>query len=98
MANINKAKFIGTCDRVRRSEEGEANWQQMMARRKLFKLDMMMDRVDFSGVLDDGETVNQWLSDILKYDPSFECYLSQWGAQECYFIQVAGFEYIFVNN
>lgn len=84
--------YLGQCDRVRKSAGGEAFWQQLMKERQPVDCEELAEVVDLSTFpLDDGETFEQWLADNQRADPDTGCYRSG----PYYFIQTAGFEFIF---
>jgi len=81
--------FLGVCDRFRKTEEGEAKWQEMMATKKKTSEKKFMELCDVSIILDDGETWREY-KDAAKSDP-IKFYES---ANGLYFFQTAGFEFI----
>jgi hypothetical protein len=87
-------KYIGLCDLLRRTPEGENNWQIMMENKKLVPEKDFITQCDFSPLLDEGETI----LDFLHYhsdDPDSNFYESIWDKIPCIFFQSAGFEYVF---
>lgn len=90
-------RFIGTCDRIRMTDTGEQNWRLMVIDKMPMTFEDFEAMADRS-VLDDGESMSQWIGDIRKSDPEAEAYRSNWGNKECIFLQTAGFEYIFVKE
>ena len=81
---------MGQCDRVRRTEEGEEFWQQMMKRREEVPETQVLANVDPSPLLDDDETWEDWRDSNLQQDPDLNYYRSG----SIYFLQTAGFEFI----
>jgi len=51
--------------------------------------------VDFSKILDDDETPEEWLKNALRSDPESGAYKSNWGNELTLLFQTAGFEFIF---
>ena len=84
-----KVPFIGTCDRVRRKPKGEDFWQCMMGSRKKTSEREFLRNVDLRDMLDADETWKEWKesqADIIKYYKAED---------NVYFLQTAGFEFIF---
>lgn len=86
-----KMAYCKSCDRFRRTEEGEKFWQEMMASRKEISEKSFLSRVDVSGLLDPGETWNDYIENARMQD-DVKFYESKNGA---IFLQTAGFEFIF---
>ena len=83
-----KLPFMGTCDRVRRTPKGEDFWQCMMSNKKKISEREFLKNVDLSDMLDPDETWEEWKgsqADVIKYYKS----------DDVYFLQTAGFEFIF---
>jgi len=98
-----KLIYLGQCDELRRqcfpssmagTSRGEDLWQRMMLLRQSISLEEFEDACDISDLLDEDETLEQFLAD----DPKSGAYLSYWGNQKCMFIQSSGFEFIFTSN
>ena len=53
--------------------------------------------VDMTPLLDEGETAQSFLAEALRSDPGAGVYRSWWGGMRCWFLQAAGFEFIFVQ-
>lgn len=92
----NVGRFIGTCDRVRRSGN-DALWHKMIAQARKITPQQFLSNVDLSDALDDGETAEEWLGDIMRSEPNATTYESTWGDRRCWFIESAGFEFIFAE-
>jgi len=86
-----KLKFIGTCDRIRKTTKGEDFWQDMMANREAISEKDFLKNVDLSDMLDDGETWDDYKSGL---SDDIDFYKS--GSE--YFFQTAGFEFIWAKN
>jgi len=94
---FDKKKYIGQCDALRRNCDVNENlWHQMMENKKEISIDEFIENVDFSSLIDEDETVESFILDAKKSDPTTAAYISNWGEQECMFFQTAGFEFIFV--
>lgn len=86
-----KFKFFDQCDRFRCNPRREGQWQSMMRNKKKITQQEFERHVDPSGILDPGESLTDWIS--TSGDGQF--YKSQIGDETVYFIQAAGFEFIF---
>ncbi len=87
--------FIGTCDRLRiNNPANELKWHDMIKNKKEIPLYRFLYDVDFSGALDDGETITEFIDAM----PNGIAYTSNWGNKKCMFLQDldTNFEYIFV--
>lgn len=91
-------EYIGQCDLLRRKcDDNEQYWHEMMRQKSKISIKSFLKLVDMSPLLDDGETARDWL-EYNSNDPDFAAYKSKWGQNECIFVQVAGFEFIFVKK
>lgn len=86
-------KYLGQCDKLRQTEEGESNWQEMMkdpleTTRKAF-----IESCDITPLLDEDEEEHNYLNDLDKQGAKY--FVSDWNNEMCLFIQVAGFEFVF---
>jgi hypothetical protein len=81
-----KTKFLGSCDRVRKTPEGEALWQQMMAGKQSISEGEFLEKADRYDILDKGE-----LWDDYKATHTDIQYFKSGGL---YFFQTMGFEFI----
>lgn len=91
-------QYIGQCNIVRRcGPEHEERWQHMIASSKSVPLDEFVEKVDMTPLLDEDDTPASYLRDATRADPTTRTYRSVWGDQACYFLQTAGFEFIFVE-
>lgn len=86
-----KAKFKGTCDRVRKTQEGEQFWQDMMNSKKEIKESEFLKAVDIKVVLDEGETWKEYKQNAKDQGDPIKYYKSN---GNIYFFQTAGFEFI----
>jgi hypothetical protein len=92
------SRYIGQCNIVRsKNTSNEAKWQAMMKCARPVSAKTFLENVDISYLLDEGETAEEWISEQTKQDSSTGFYRSRWGAEPAWFIQTAGFEFIFVD-
>jgi hypothetical protein len=90
-----KLPYLGQCDKLRRKDGGEEYWQEMMSNKKEVDIEEFEDNTDFKAILDeDEETTEGFTSD----DPDSKAYKSEWNKKPAYFLQTAGFEFIFANQ
>ena len=93
---MSQAQFLGTCDRVRRTDEGEADWHIMMAYRVEISQDEFLSSVAFTGVLDEGETFDEFTEIAEREgDPCRFFKTEMPDGLTRFHIQQAGFEWIF---
>jgi len=93
---MSRAKFIGTCDRVRRTDEGEADWHTMMAYRVEIQEDEFLSSVLVFDMLDDGETFQDFTDTAEgEGDPCRFFKTEMPDGMTRFHIQQAGFEWIF---
>ena len=90
---MGKYRYLGQCDRLRMCGD-EESWQTMMAQKQPISKEEFETRCDLSQLLEDDET----LDDFIAGDPDAAFYKSVWGDKPAYFIQTAGFEFIFTSN
>lgn len=94
-----RASYIGQCDQLRRGNaDNEAKWHAMMERRAEVTFPSFVRNVDMSPLLDEGDTPESYIALASLSDPSTAAYRSWWGTQRCWFLQTAGFEFIFVER
>ena len=89
--------FYKTCDKLRQEPTGERRWQEMMGNKQSINIPTFLAACDVSGILDEGETFSDWWARETAQGPT-AIYKSWWrrdGIEEVYFIQTAGFEFIF---
>lgn len=93
MTTLAEAKFtfFDQCDRFRRCIGGEADWQEMMRRKKRISQSEFERFVDPSDMLDADETLDDWVAT----SGGTEFFRSAIGDETVYFMQAAGFEFIF---
>lgn len=90
--------YAGQCDKLRRNNPtNEAKWQAMMAQAQRVPFATFVQHVEMSPLLDDGETPESYIAAASLTDPSTAAYRSSWGDRRCWFLQTAGFEFIFVE-
>ena len=83
------AEFIGSCDRFRKKcLANERLWHKLMADKIEISEEEFLQMVDISGVLDEGETWEEYKSALQK-DLKF------YKTDKYYFFQHAGFEFLF---
>ncbi len=87
--------YIGQCDILRKTPEGESNWQAMIANAKPTTLSIAATACDLSVLCDEDESPAQLLNDWKRQDPTTAAYYSNWGPHSCVFFQTCGFEFIF---
>ena len=59
---------------------------------------VFLAHVDMMPLLDEGETAESFLAEALRSDPAAGVYRSWWGNTRCWFLQTAGFEFIFAQR
>jgi len=84
-----------TCDRLRRTDSGEAFWQDMMDTRKKVSEREFLRNVKIKDVLDDGETWDEYRDDAGRQGDPIKFFKSKTGT---YFFQTAGFEFIWLDG
>lgn len=90
-------RYLGQCDRLRRASGGnDRMWQAMMRRAEPASFGEFLAHVDMTELLDEGETPREYLKNAVRSDPRTGVYRSWWGAEPAWFLQTAGFEFIFV--
>ena len=91
--------YAGQCDLVRRkSASNEDRWQAMMGCAQPVAMATFLREVDISPLLDEDESPRQFIADAKRADPSTTAYRSYWGPTSCWFLQTAGYEYIFLDD
>lgn len=92
-------RYLGQCDVVRRAgASSEHNWQAMIAGARRVSFRTFLANVDLSPLLDEDETPRAYLASALRSDPATTAYRSWWGPERCWFLQTAGFEFIFLEQ
>ena len=69
----------------------------MMACAEKVPTKTFLEHVDFSPLLEDDETAQQYIAEAARQDDSTATYRSWWGDKRAWFLQTAGFEFIFVE-
>ena len=88
--------FLGTCDRVRRTDEGEEFWQAMMADRVEISEADFLAAVIVSDMLDEGETFDDFTTCAeMEGEPCRFFKTEMPDGLTRFHIQQAGFEWIF---
>jgi len=95
IGGTNKYSRMMTCDRLRRTEEGEDFWQEMMRTRKKVSEREFLRKVDIDDVLDEGETWEEYAENASRQGDPIKFYKSKDGT---YFFQTAGFEFIWLDG
>lgn len=90
-------RYIGRCDSVRRRGQ-EAAWQRMMRHARAVSFLEFLRKVDMTPLVDPDENAESYLYDATRADPFTQVYKSKWIDKRCYFLQTAGFEFIFVES
>lgn len=86
-----KAKFLGTCDRFRQTEEGERQWQIMMQTKKRISEKEFLKKANVKDILDEDETWQGYKETAKGEGSPLQFYESSNGLV---FFQTAGFEFI----
>lgn len=82
--------YFGQCDKIRQTERGEEFWQQMMFYKQTISKKVFLTYVDPSIILDEHETIEQFIA----ADPE-SCFYASWVKDTyIFFLQTAGFEFI----
>ena len=91
-----KAKYVGQCDALRRAG-GEEAWQQMMGSMEKITMQEFMAATQYEAILDEDPdmTPETMLAEQVSDDPDAGFYRSNWKGTPAYFMQHAGFEFIF---
>lgn len=93
------SRYVGQCDLVRRKgASNEAKWHAMMGCATPSTFAALLRAVDISPLLDEDETPREFLAELRRADPDAGVFRSFWGDAPCWFLQTAGFEYIFVED
>jgi len=87
-------KYVGQCDVVRRSEEGESFWQTMMANMKKISKNEFLKAINPSNILEPDEIVDDFMAD----DPESYYAKSIVNGSLYYFLGTSGFEFIWLKN
>jgi hypothetical protein len=88
------SRYLGQCDVVRRRGPAEeTSWQRMMEFAEPISTETFLRHVDISTLLDDGETARQFVR-----DSKAKAFRSIWDTERCWFLAIAGFEFIFVEG
>ena len=88
-----KWPYRGQCNAMRGTCAGDADWVQMMKSKQPVSLKELESMVDVEAILDPDESIETYG----EGDPKAQAYKSVWGDKLCYFYQVAGFEFIWVQ-
>lgn len=84
--------FKGSCDRFRRTEQGEKVWQEMMKTRQEITEEEFLENVNVEDILDEDETWEQYKEVAEMEGDPVRMYKSE--QENIYFFQHAGFEFI----
>ena len=91
-----KYVFSQDCVRMRATSEGESKWQNMMQKKEEITQASFIYSCDFTGFLEEGETVEQYFADRKREDAETKFFQSMIGFQKVRFFQTCGFEFIFI--
>ena len=69
----------------------------MMRRAEPISPAAFLAHVDMEPLLDEGETAEEYLLSALRSDPAAGVYRSWWGDARAWFLQTAGFEFVFAG-
>lgn len=84
-------RFLGACDRFRKTENGEDLWQEMMNTRKEITESEFLKICDISKVLDEDELWEDYKETAKRQNEPIHFYKASNGL--CFF-QTTGFEFI----
>lgn len=82
--------YIGQCDRIRRTTEGEDFWQELMKNKKIISKNNFLSKINPSNILDDDESID----DFIVSDKDSYFAKSIVNKKIYYFIGTSGFEFI----
>lgn len=92
-------RYALQCDKlIMRFEHGKALWQAMMDNRQPVDEHDVLAKIDASALLDDGETIHDWLDDNRSSDLNAGWYQSEVEGANFLFYQHSGFEFIFLRD
>jgi len=86
--------FKGTCGRVRRTDDGEQFWECMMKDKVVINELEFLSHVTIEDVLSIDESWENMRNVADREGDSFKFFRS---GSDCYFMQQAGFEWIWTN-
>ena len=93
-----KYQYFNQCDKWRTQfENGEANWQEMMANKEPLSLEQFGKVVDYDTFFDpddDEDNIENYIWD----DPDSGFYRSEVNGTKVLFFQTSGFEFIFTQD
>jgi len=90
-------RYLGQCDRLRSTPEGEANWQAMIRDHVRIGRARFMDACNTSAILDEPDRpLAEQMDDFVSDDPSSYFARSHWGDRPCFYLMTKGFEFVFV--
>ncbi len=90
-------QYIGQCNVLRgKCTDNEKYWQDMVKNKRPIPFNVFIKNVDIYAILDEGETPQTYIKELLISDPSTKSYISTWGNDEAMFLETHGFEFIFV--
>lgn len=94
-APVSRLRYIGDCGTLRRGNpRGEAFWQEMMRTARPVPITEFLRHVDPTPLLDEGETLATFMAD----NPDAQTYAATVANRPVFFIQTAGFEFIFAPD
>lgn len=90
-----KTEYIHSCDRVRKTPEGELFWQYMMTTSTSVSEEEFLANVNIDNLLEEGETWNDYKMVAVMEGIPLEFFSSEDGS---YFFQQGDFEFIWKNQ
>jgi len=93
-----RGRYIGQCDQLRRSSpKNEEKWQRMMCAAERISFQEFLANINIAPILAFVEDQEMFLRNTFQSDPTTGTYRSWWGQKRCWFLQTAGFEFIFYD-
>lgn len=92
--NIKHTEYLGQCDKIRRTPEGQELWDKLMEKGTPISKEDFMANVDPSTILDEGEGLDDWMAG----DPEANFYHATVAGRAYYFIKHSGFEFIWKHS
>ena len=89
--SIKPYKYIGQCDRIRKNPDGERFWRYVMGHAVPVSQEEFLNQCDISPLLDENETVEQFLSDYRTVG----YYKANYNNTGYYWFGTRGFEFFF---
>lgn len=83
-----KQQFVGPCDRIRQTSEGETWFHKTMSDKKEISEKEFIKNIDPKAILDEGETWAEYRTNMERQDT-----VKYYKSDDVYFFQTVGFEY-----